>query len=81
MKIAATAWAAPVCPPNQMRTMANMAMPMARNSPPIDTAIRFIAAGVVSEAKRCSSTVRIMSCTKNSATRRAQVASRASLTE
>ena len=35
MKIAATAWAAPVCPPNQMRTMANRAMPMARNSPPM----------------------------------------------
>ena len=81
MRIAAKAWPAPVWPPNQMRTMAKMAMPMARNSPPIDTAIRFIAEGVVSVAKRCRSTVRIMSWTKNSATLRAQVASRASLTE
>ena len=44
---------------------------MARNRPPIETAIRFIAAGVASVPKRCRSTVRMRSWTKNSAMRRA----------
>jgi hypothetical protein len=34
---------------------------MARTSPPIETASRFMAAGVASEPNRCRSTVRIMS--------------------
>ena len=53
MKIVATAWAAPVCPPNQMRTMCELrAMPMARNSPPSDTAqADYIAAGVRQRGK------------------------------
>jgi hypothetical protein len=54
---------------------------MAANSPTMETARRFIAAGVLNEAKRCKSTVRMRSCTKKIAIRRAQVASRASLTE
>ncbi len=81
MKMAATAWLAPVWPPNQMRTMEAKAMAMAANSPTMETARRFIAAGVLNEAKRCKSTVRMRSCTKKIAIRRAQVASRASLTE
>ena len=53
MKMAATAWPAPVWPPNQMRTMEKMAMAMAMRVRRSTRPIRLSAAGVTSEAKRC----------------------------
>ena len=80
MKTAATAWLAPLCPPNQMRMREPTAMAMAIRRPAIETASRLIAAGVLSEANWCKSTVKMRSWTKKSAMRRAQTASCASLT-